>query len=202
MNKQIKYYKSIPIYLGLILLLLESASVAQTKTNLEVLNQLVDSSVVKINDNILSTEKTISLNYNTSDAFSVFRNQVVLDFARLGKTISNSSANIIEYSIEDASVHYGDMFKEGIFGSYYVTRTVNLKGNYSIESSNSVPGKFNLAVIDSVAVDDITSLQNPAYPFTQDELPTEPFFSSLFEPVIAIGSAALAVILFFTVRSK
>jgi hypothetical protein len=179
-----------------------ATSVAQTKTNLEVFNKLIDSSVVKMNDSILATEKTISLNYNASDVFAVFRNQVVLDFARLGKTISSTSANIVDYSVEDANVHYGEMYKDGIFGDYFVPRTVKLKGNYSIESGNSVPGKFNLAFVDSVAVDDIVSLQNPAYPFTQDEVPTEPFFSSLFAPVVAIGSAALAVILFFTVRSK
>jgi len=60
--------------------------------------------------------------------------------------------------------------------------------------------KFNY--IDTVDANKIKNIEDPAIPFTQAALPAEPFFSSIYEPVIAVGAAALTVILFFTVRSK
>ena len=179
-----------------------TSAYAQSKSNLEVFNNMVDSSAVMINQNISPAGDSISLKFNSGDFFSVFQNRLVLDFSKLGKTVSNSSGNIINYTIENASVNYGDMHKDGLFGDFYVPRTLKLDGNFSVENNKTVPGKFNLALTDTVAVDDISSLENPAYPFTRGEVPSEPFFSSLFAPVVAIGSAALAVILFFTVRSN
>jgi hypothetical protein len=56
--------------------------------------------------------------------------------------------------------------------------------------------------IDTIKVDDIKNLENISFKFTTGSLPPEPFFSGLFEPVFALGTAAAAVILFFTIRSK
>ena len=60
--------------------------------------------------------------------------------------------------------------------------------------------KYNFS--DTVALSNINNLQNIAYSFTSPEIPNEPFFSSLLEPTIAIGTAAVAVYLFFNIRSK
>jgi len=62
--------------------------------------------------------------------------------------------------------------------------------------------KFEFTKIDTVKVEDINSLENPAFPFTQASVPPEPFLSGIAEPIIAIGTAALAVVLFFTIRSE
>lgn len=51
-------------------------------------------------------------------------------------------------------------------------------------------------------VSDVKNLENISYPFTQAQLPAEPFLASVYEPVIAVGVTAITVILFFTVRSK
>jgi len=48
----------------------------------------------------------------------------------------------------------------------------------------------------------VKSLENPNHPFTKGNIPAEPFFESIPEPVLAIGTAATAVILFFILRSK
>jgi hypothetical protein len=81
-------------------------------------------------------------------------------------------------------------------------RKIDLSGSYSISKETVISERFDYAYIDTVSVDDAKAIENPSFPFTQAEIPSEPFFSSLLEPAIAIGSAALAVILFFTIRSK
>jgi hypothetical protein len=40
------------------------------------------------------------------------------------------------------------------------------------------------------------------YNFTKGDVPPEPFFSSLLEPTVAIVTTALAVALFFAIRSN
>ena len=55
---------------------------------------------------------------------------------------------------------------------------------------------------DTVLFDEIKSLSNSSLPFTKGEAPAEPFFASLWEPVIAVGTAIVTIFLFFTIRSK
>ena len=78
---------------------------------------------------------------------------------------------------------------------------MELSGNYFISNQSQVKD-FKLTVVDTVNVENVQELENRSYPFTQGELPPEPFFSSLLEPIVAIGAAATVIILFFSVRSK
>ena len=79
-------------------------------------------------------------------------------------------------------------------------REISLKGNYFYSGSGKKD--FSYSSNDTVKVDDIKNLENVSFKFTNGTLPPEPFFTGLFEPVVALGTAAAAVILFFTVRSK
>ncbi len=94
------------------------------------------------------------------------------------------------------------MFRDGWFGAHYVQRYCALYGNYL--QSFSVEGKkdFEFSIIDTVKVEEIKYLQNESFPFTKGKIPPEPFLSAIAEPLIAIGTAAAVVILFFSVRSK
>ena len=109
---------------------------------------------------------------------------------------------MINYSIDNASVKYGEMERDGFWGDFIMPRKIELGGNYSLSNRIINSQTFNLTYYDTVAVDNVKVIENPSFPFTQGEVPSEPFFSGLFEPVVAIGSAAIAVILFFTIRSK
>jgi hypothetical protein len=181
-------------------------AVAQTKTNLEIFYGLVDSSVAKINQNINS--KNLKVTFSTGDYYRLFQNQVIADLGKLGRTILSDSTKIssgfetINYSIDNANVKYGDMERNGLLGDFVMQRKIDLSGSYSISKETVFSERFDYAYIDTVSVDDAKVIENTSFPFTQTEIPSEPFFSSLLEPAIAIGSAALAVILFFTIRSK
>ena len=179
---------------------------AQTKTNLEIFYSLVDSSVAKINQNINS--KNLKVTFSTGDYYRLFQNQVIADFVKLGRTVLSDSTKLssdfetINYSIDNANVKYGDMERNGLLGDFVMQRKIELSGSYSISKETVSSERYDFAYTDTVSVDNAKAIENPSFPFTQAEIPSEPFFSGLFEPAIAIGSAALAVILFFTIRSK
>ncbi len=61
---------------------------------------------------------------------------------------------------------------------------------------------LKLRGMDTVKVDDIKFLENESFPFTKGTTPSEPFLSGFAEPLIAIGTAAAVIVIFFTVRSE
>jgi len=174
----------------------------QTKTNLDVFYSLIDSSV---NSFILASNPPakIKVEINSGDLYSVFNNQLLGYLKVKGITTvneKNDSTPVFSYSIENPLTQYANIFRDGFLGSFLVQRVISLKGNYFYSGSGKK--EFNFNNIDTVKVDDIKNLENISYKFTNGTVPPEPFFSGLFEPVVALGTAAAAVILFFTVRSK
>ena len=152
---------------------------------------------------IPDTVKFINIEMNTGTSFEIFNSEIISDLNQEGyKLISDNRAFRIQYLIKNATVDYGNMYRDGILGDYYVSRSVLLSGNFNLTGETTVTHEFNYSSKDTIKADDVKNLENPAYPFTQGKMPAEPFFSGILEPVVAVGTAALAVILFFTIRSK
>ena len=189
------------MFIGLILLSLYSIS-AQEKSNLEVFNELVDSSVTEAVSFIPDSVKHIKLNLN-SGILAVFNAEIISSLSKNGyNLVSDDNSFEFQYIITNAGASYGDMFRKGFLGDYYIPRKINLSGNYNLNGQSIFTKDFNYTFQDTVNVDSVSSLENSSYPFTHGNLPAEPFFPGILEPVIAVGTAALAVILFFTIRSK
>jgi len=195
-------------FLLTILILINSLSVfSQTKTNLEVFYSLTDSLVHKIVSEIPANENQFLLNLNLGESYSLFENQIRTSFRKYGKEIPAHLPNDlyiphVNIVFEKAGVEYGEMFKDGWFGSHYVQRYETISGNYLQSSSESIKKEFEITHLDTVKVEEIKNLENDSFPFTKDTIPSEPFLSGFAEPLIAIGTAAAAVVLFFTIRSK
>ncbi len=116
----------------------------------------------------------------------------------------NESNNKLNFTLSEVKIIYKDIFRDGILGEYLVERETNLNNSFFIENKNEI-GKvnnFSFTKLDTVKYDDIKKLENIAFSFTSAEVPSEPFFSSILEPVIAVGTAAVAVYLFFNIRSN
>jgi hypothetical protein len=179
----------------------------QTKTNLDVFYSLSDSLVDKINSEIPSSEKKILLTLNLGQNYSLFSNSIKDRFIKNGKEILDQppdELNIptVDIVMEGAGVEYGEMFRSGFFGTHYIQRYSTIFGNYLQTFSDKGKQEFEIAALDTVKVEDINSLENQSYPFTKGTVPAEPFMSGLAEPLIAIGTAALVIVLFFTIRSE
>jgi len=176
-------------------------------SNLDVFYSLSDSLVNKINSEIPTNQKKILLTLNLGQQYSLFANTIEDQFIKKGKEIVTQPPDefnipTVDIVMEGAGVEYGEMFRSGFFGTHYVQRYETIYGNYLQTFSEHGKQEFDITMIDTVKVENVKLLENPSYPFTQAELPPEPFLSGLAEPIIAIGTAALVVVLFFTIRSE
>ena len=206
MNKNISLLKhSKFIFLITIVFLLSIPEIfAQPKTNLDVFYILVDSSVNDFISKIPQAEDTLNLELNLGEGYSIFENKIIADLNSSGKFYGkkNNNAVQINYIINDAKTEYGEIFRDGFLGDYFISRKISLKGNYLIKDESSYLKEFNFASLDTLNYEEINYAEDESFPFTKGDIPSEPFFQGLLEPVVAIGAAAAAVILFFSIRSK
>ena len=191
----------IKILVSLFILSFFSCS-AQEKTNLQIYSALVDSSASELTSFLPDSVKKISIEMNTGTSFQVFNSEIISFLTNKEYTLSPNAPFRLQYYIKNASVNYGDIYRDGILGDYFVPRLITLSGNFNLYGKSFITQDFEFSKKDTVNLDSVRTIENPAYPFTQGKLPPEPFFSGLLEPIVAVGTTALAVILFFTIRSK
>ena len=178
---------------------------AQVKTNYEIVEQLIELSIQDMVSD-LNLNKDYVLKFTGIDDYLTLESSVLKSLQEKNiKIVTELNAdNTINYSVENINLHYSEIFKDGLFGSYLVNRNLSYKATYFTSSKSEIGEaiEFNEKFQDSIFYSDLNRVQNLAYNFTYSELPEEPFFSSSFEPVIAIGTAAVAVYLLFNLRSK
>ncbi|MFH0735924.1 MAG: hypothetical protein V1773_15355 [bacterium] len=177
---------------------------SQPSTNIEQINLLLKEVCNQITNNC---GNNIYMEYDSPPNMGFFKNRLELFLTEKGKTIYDSSfANLYDlyFTIENTGVKYKNITKSGFFGDYFVEREVFLTGSYNIKNNGKIifSTNVNKTVIDSVNYDDINKIENYSLPFTRSPLPSEPLAPSLLEPVIAISSAIITIVLFFIVRSK
>ena len=197
-------FKRLIFFAVIIVFLSVDLSAQQPDTNLNIFYSMIDSSVTDFISKVPQSEESIKLDLNLGKDYSAFTNKVIAKIISFGKKISNGNdeSSNVNYIINKAEVTYGDIYRDGFFGSFYLPRNLFLKGNYTVEGDSTVFKGFSYSYNDTLKYDDIKNVENDSFPFTKGEIPPEPLLSSLFEPIVAIGVAAVAVILFFTVRSK
>lgn len=175
------------------------------KTNFELVDSLVQMSAKLIAENE-NLQKTYSLEFSGSSDYQVLKARVIANLQKYGFRLIDDSENIqvINYNLDEVKTSYPEIFKDGFLGGYFAKRIANIKGSYFIINSKNIEEskEFDFTLSDSVYFSDVSRLENIAYSFTRADLPEEPFFASTLEPVIAIGTAAVAVYLFFNIRSK
>ena len=178
---------------------------SQTISNLDRFYTLIDSaSSLLIKD--LGDAKKVNLELNFGIDYSVFANQVRGKLLRNGVQLVGDNSDDqnfvrVNFVVDNSFVGYSEAEKDGIFGDFFTERTINLSGNYFISNKSQVKD-FKLTAVDTINIEDVEYVENRSYPFTLGDLPPEPFFSSLLEPIVAIGAAATVIILFFSVRSQ
>lgn len=196
--------RSNSLRLFLLVILLSTISVrGQSKTNLEIFFSQIDSAGKEILSNISDINTPVKINFLSGSEYSILENRLTSFLIKDGLKISpdeNSSLKL-SFAITEAFVKYNNSFRDGLFGDILVERTVVLNGNFLIPDQN-LSKDFSYLSADTIKYEQLSEIENRAYPFTQNNHPSEPFLSSLIEPIIAVGAAATAVILFFTIRSK
>ncbi|MBE0551361.1 MAG: hypothetical protein IH619_03140 [Ignavibacterium sp.] len=178
---------------------------SQTISNLDKFYALIDSaSTLLLKD--LGDVKKVNLELNFGIDYSVFANQVRGKLLRnevqlVGDNSDEQNFVRVNFVVDNSFVGYSEPEKDGIFGDFFTERTITLSGNYFISNKSQVKD-FKLTAVDTINVEDVEYVESRSYPFTRGDLPPEAFFSSLLEPIVAIGAAAIVIILFFSVRSQ
>lgn len=179
---------------------------AQSKTNLEMINGLIDSSAIQVSSSITNLDYMYNLNINSIEEYDDLNQTILTSLVRKGVKLSldSSEVNKINYSLTQVRVEYSDLFRDGLFGDYLLERNFILIGEYSIQNNSAVTDAdvFNYSVKDTISYDDFFFVENNSQPFTKGKVPDAPFFPSILEPVVAITTVVVSVILFFSVRSK
>lgn len=172
-----------------------------------MLKKLVGQSVEQIADQNNLAERDLFIKYQSPPNLLLFKNDVIVSADKTAKSIitdENNQELTLIYNVDEAGINYKEVIKDGLLGSLLVIRQSSLSGSYIIEEKSGVTAsdEFTVSIVDTVGYDDIASLENPGLPYTRSELPGEPLFPSLIEPVVAVGAAVVAIVLFFTVRSN
>jgi len=207
-NKIIKkhMYSSLSVKILLVIIIAHISLHAQTKTNLYVFKVLVDSSIADLLVNTSGSQKNIYLELKLGSSYTIFEDQIYKSIQTRKRNIApvfNPSENLgVSYSVENAKVNYGEVFRDGFLGDHFIERKIVISGSYRFQNEEMIFKDFLFENIDTVKFDDIPTLENSSYPFTKGDIPAEPFLSNLFEPIVAITTAAVVIALFFTVRSK
>jgi hypothetical protein len=179
---------------------------SQEKTNLEIFNRLTDKIAFEVWQQVSSeNDSIINLKINLAGDYQIFESRLVAEMTKIEKRIQFSPRNEelgVILTIENSFVNYGEPSKDGLFGTYYVTRSISLAGNYFIRGKQINPIDFFYTNIDTISLDNIQEFENEALKFTKGKKPEAPFFSTILEPIIITSSAAAAIYLFFSIRSK
>ncbi|NMB80520.1 MAG: hypothetical protein GYA14_01745, partial [Ignavibacteria bacterium] len=116
---------------------------------------------------------------------------------------NDSSETKLEHTIKNIRVEYSNPYKDGFFGDLLIERIIKIDANLILSDKSGIKTyDMNDSYKDTVEVESIGRIENPAIPFTQSAIPELPFFSNLLEPIIVVGTLIVTIILFFTVRSK
>jgi len=180
----------------------------QTKTNYEIINQLISGSLVKVLSEYSEGEEKEKIVFKADfpDGYSVLKNRSFNFLHSLNPKVELGTLNDFEdisYTLEQISVDYGETFRKNIFSDYYSVREIKISGTSVIsKSGKKVPLPFSESYSDTVAYDLLEQQQNNALPFTRGEIPEEPLFRSILEPAVALTAAVVTIYLFFDVRSK
>lgn len=191
----------------LIIFFFSSQIFSQQLTNLEKIYELIDKSGNDISLIIKERNEEFTLKLSCPAELNILEQRVRFAFSRESLNFNKDnpqSKAVLNYNVDNAGINYKRVFKDGWFGDLLVEREAVLKGTFVLESKGVFlkSDKFEYSDLDTVKLGDIARLENNSLPFTKNEIPPEPFFSGLLEPVIAVGTAVVTVILFFTVRSK
>jgi hypothetical protein len=200
-----KHMITLKIKILIFILFLNVSLFAQSRTNLEMIYMLVDSSANLISSQITDSNFKYNIEYQTVAEYSALNNRIENSLVRNEINVSlENSNNKLSYSISQATVTYSDLFKDGIVGGYLLERKFILQGEYTIKNSSSVlnANTFFYTVTDTIPHENINFVENDSIPFTKGTVPSEPFFPSMLEPIVAITAVVVTVVLFFTVRSN
>lgn len=112
---------------------------------------------------------------------------------------------LAEFGVTRSGVLYENLRRTWFLGSQIVDRSVHLTVWMKLverKTGTVLAARESMrSFTDTVEVADVETLETPGIPATRGTLPPAGLFGSLVEPVVLVGSIAVAIVLLFSVRS-
>ncbi|MHB1051082.1 MAG: hypothetical protein ACYC09_13470 [Bacteroidota bacterium] len=173
-----------------------------------ILHRLTQETIVAAMENGLSLPDALVVTIQHSPLNDAVRSAIPRPF--LEKKIDvyfspDSADTILMFSLDEAALTYGTPFSTSFLGSKKVERTISVQADITLLTKSAqkilFSSEFTRSVTDTVMLSEINLLDDPSVPFTAVVLPATSFFDSIVEPAIITIASAVAVYLFFTIRS-
>lgn len=153
-------------------------------------------------------QSALSVSVGNSPLNDAVRSVVIRTFVekRLDVYDSDDGADtILTVVVSNAALQYGRPFSTSLFGARKVEREISVTSDIAMVTKVSrrvlYSSVFTRSARDTVLLSDVHLLDDPSVPFTAVTLPELSFFESVLEPAIITVASAVAVYLFFTIRS-
>ena len=122
-----------------------------------------------------------------------------------GNSVDKADYNIV-FENTILKTNYKDIFSSSFLGSKKVKRKVEVKYfNKIIDNNTDVEiysNTINESYEDDFLLDNLKQVENSSYDFAKGQLPEESLLDKVLIPVVVVGASAVAIILFFVIRSK
>lgn len=198
-------------YISLLLLVMSICTASDNTsplTHKEVLRRLTDEIVTTavVDDSKLSSTTLV---IRTGPSFSQFitpsLTQVLLERHNRIFVEPATHDTVVRCEIGTMTLHYGEPFVESLFSSRKIKRTISISIDFSVslqETGEILFSKnYSKQSVDTLYFSAIDRYNDPHIPFSTVQQPTLSFFDTLLEPAIITVASAVAIYLFFTIRS-
>ncbi len=203
-----KMLKYLLVLVG-ILFFASASGFSNVKSNYLIIDSLLSNASEQINSKLEEKidNKRILINFNSHSAVWLLRQKIFKKLESNGFTIYQTENAEPKYLKADIFIHECDVsYRNSADDRDKLERYIKVNISGIISSKDGLA--LNLPEIiyeykDILNRDDVPLVQSNQFDFAHSEVPEAPksFFREIAEPFIIIASAALIVVLFFTVRS-
>ncbi|MDX9925448.1 MAG: hypothetical protein RBS48_11860 [Ignavibacteriaceae bacterium] len=192
----------------LCLLISVKSAFGQASDNNSLFIKLLQESAEK-SDSLLQSNfiKTFDLKFDSNERFQYYGSILNQYFLNKGYQITQGKEdadNKLLFNLINFDIKYGEPEKESFFGDLLIKRNMSLKTVQTLNKKDSPLSSitFNAVKEDTLLYDEASEFENSGSFPVRNHLPSAPIFSNLLEPILAVGSIGIVIILFFTVRSN
>jgi hypothetical protein len=187
-------------------------------SNLNITDRLLDEALMEIENKltVLGKENLYSVKIVGANASGNYLKQKFRQFFNTYKMIYENGFDAVnsidsvdyEISIREAVItpRYNRIFTSGFLGTRKVEREIILSFKTEIKDLQTNEVVFEKSFLkrfkDNFDLDKQLFIEDRRYDFTRSELPDEGFLNKIIIPAAVIIASAVAIILFFTIRSK
>lgn len=188
-------------FISLFIIVFAWAADAQVKTNMQLFEALVDSSIIRMENDLAysKNDSVICIIPSEAQTLSAFTLTSVKKHSRLAPSGNTAPRNII-FTIEDIQIRYPEIGKYSFFGDNFLVRNAIVKSSMYSGAQGDSLYHISYSITDTIPLSEQENIELRSNKLTTASLPSEPLFSTLLEPVIGVAAIAITTYLLFTVR--